>query len=935
MALSLEAVVSLNRTGFDSALSGMTSIVSDAAGAMAFAFGSVTGELYTMAAAFGPIGLAVAVLKEATEVGQEFEYSMAKVSSVTALVGEELDAVGDLARDFAQETSFSAAEAAEALYGLASAGFSAADQLSNILAPALKLAGATQSEVEVSTETLSATMNAFRLNTEDATRVADLFIGAINASPATMERLNESMSQAAPTAAAFGVSLENTIESLASFETVGIAGSEAGTAFRQAMIALNEQMTKGTSEIGQALATWAPEVTGLTGAIKLLEDAGISGADAMTELGVRGGSAVSAQLALGSAAISELGNKIETTGDVAAAFAVQMDTVHSQWQVFINMMTEVGLLIWEQMEDAVMSAIGVLQSMAQEMQYLVNVFDQHGLIIALETLWDDAMSILPSILAVFQSWGASLVTYFTTTLPNQIGGGDWSTAFLMVELRIHEALLDLWPVIVSAINDGAEIVGDAWESLSAFAAEIDWSTLIGQAADVAGASFALFTAVIVEAIESAMLASQAAWETFGQILSQIDWVSLIHSGLSGLFTAIEQVWDTIVPLVAAGMASIGSVFAALGDILQNIDWVGIGEWLATMLMTIVNDIGDWLQTDGAGQIAHAVGVFFGSIAAVVTTLIAELFSFSGEQIEAGDNSIMGSLANLFAGVYSLGVELMTGLIDGFLGQGMTEMWAGGFAIFFLNIAAIVTDAISQTFNDMIDFLRDGIVRTIDGLAIMADEIGLRDIRDKFEEMSEAVSAALENIYFPDLGTAKINEVIAEIEAGLVALYDESAKTSEEMSTMFDEPEKESKSFTERIDDVLESLGMTASGSATTTSLMDKLKESLGGIASDTPKTTNAMDDLSTAFKGLDISGITGATSEMDKLTESATKTRDIFKEVFEFSAPSGDDFFGSTDDAETLDPGATNIAGTTSTDVSTRIANALESLVGMKGVLWI
>ena len=48
MALNLEAVVVLNKGGFNSGLTGMAALTRNAAGAMAFAFGGVTGELFIM-----------------------------------------------------------------------------------------------------------------------------------------------------------------------------------------------------------------------------------------------------------------------------------------------------------------------------------------------------------------------------------------------------------------------------------------------------------------------------------------------------------------------------------------------------------------------------------------------------------------------------------------------------------------------------------------------------------------------------------------------------------------------------------------------------------------------------------------------------------------------------------------------------------------------
>lgn len=406
MALTLQAVVSLNRGGFDSGVSTMSQLVGNAAGAMSYAFGGVTAEIMTMTRAFGPLGTAIAVLKQVTDIGQEFQYTMANVATVTSLTADEMLKVESAARKFAETTAFTATQAGDALYALASAGFSSAQDLEQLLVPALKLAGATQADTKLATESLTVTLNAFRLGTEDAARVADLFAGVIATSPATMERLGEAMSQANPIAAAFGMSLEQTVESIAAFHTVGLMGSEAGTAFRQALTMLNKEVSDTDSVIGQALQGWSPSIDGLTGAIKRMEDAGITGAQAMDELGIRGGKAVAAQLALGSEAIAALGAKLQDVGDVTAMYATQMDTVHNQWKVFKSMIEESGLKIWDSIKEKVMEVVKSLQDAVKWVNDFVKALSEGT---GLEFLKAKAEEVAPAIAQALADIGSYFI----------------------------------------------------------------------------------------------------------------------------------------------------------------------------------------------------------------------------------------------------------------------------------------------------------------------------------------------------------------------------------------------------------------------------------------------------------------------------------------------------------------------------------------------
>ena len=359
--VSLQAVVSLNSKPFQGKLSGLRQITMNATSAMAYAFGGVTGEIMTMTRAFGPIGGLSVIMKSVISVGAQFEKQMAAVSTVTGLVGDALDKVGTAAMDFAKTTTFTATQASDALYALGSAGVSTAEGLIDMLAPSLKLAGATQHEVKGTTEALTKTLAAFRLETDQTTRIADLFAGAVAASPANMERLSNALAYAAPVAAAFGMEAEQMVETLAAFHTVGLLGSKAGTSFGQAMMSMRDAMKKADTTIGAALKGWDPAIEGMTGGIERLEKAGIKGSQVMDEFGRRGGRAVAAQLALGSVAIRKLGDEITRLGDVERMYAVQSKTLSGQWDIFISMINAASISLFYKLRPALMDVVFALQ----------------------------------------------------------------------------------------------------------------------------------------------------------------------------------------------------------------------------------------------------------------------------------------------------------------------------------------------------------------------------------------------------------------------------------------------------------------------------------------------------------------------------------------------------------------------------------------------
>jgi prophage DNA circulation protein len=65
----------------------------------------------------------VLLAKQALQTSAEFEQSMANAASVSGATGEELEKMTALAREMGKTTVFSASDAADAMYYMASAGY--------------------------------------------------------------------------------------------------------------------------------------------------------------------------------------------------------------------------------------------------------------------------------------------------------------------------------------------------------------------------------------------------------------------------------------------------------------------------------------------------------------------------------------------------------------------------------------------------------------------------------------------------------------------------------------------------------------------------------------------------------------------------------------------------------------------------------------------
>ncbi|MFC1709508.1 phage tail tape measure protein, partial [Candidatus Omnitrophota bacterium] len=280
----------------------------------------------TGVAIVGGLGLAV-------KSAGAFERSVVNAASVTGYAGEEFlkakDKIAELASTLGETTVFSANEAANAMYDLASKGFKPAEMSVRELQPFLDLAAATQSELAMTTETVTATIRAFGLTTEESSRVADVFSKTIGSSAATLDKLSISMSYVGPIARTAGMSLEETAAALGKIYDIGFPASMAGTALRKAIAELlkpSEKLNKTLTANGLVMDDVNIKTHGLVGVLKNFDEAGVKSTEVMELFGVRSGPVVQALLEVGSSGkkvYEEMGLLNEALED-AAGTAEQM-----------------------------------------------------------------------------------------------------------------------------------------------------------------------------------------------------------------------------------------------------------------------------------------------------------------------------------------------------------------------------------------------------------------------------------------------------------------------------------------------------------------------------------------------------------------------------------------------------------------------------------
>jgi TP901 family phage tail tape measure protein len=194
---------------------------------------SALGKLALGAAATGFATLAGIGTKAFLDFDDKMTQSLAIMGEISGPMRERME---NAARQVAKTTRFSAAQAAESYFFLASAGLSAEQSIS-AMPQVAKFATAGMFDLARATDLATDAQSALGLvakdparNLENLTRVTDVLTAANILSNATVEQFSTSLTtKAGPALRAVGKDIEEGVAVLAAFAAQGIKGEEAGT----------------------------------------------------------------------------------------------------------------------------------------------------------------------------------------------------------------------------------------------------------------------------------------------------------------------------------------------------------------------------------------------------------------------------------------------------------------------------------------------------------------------------------------------------------------------------------------------------------------------------------------------------------------------------------------------------------------------------------
>ena len=535
-------------------------------------FGKVAGGIAAGAAAALGAGAALSV--------REFAKFDEALNQSVAIMGDVSDAMrtdmSDAAREVAKSTTFSADQAAESFFFLASAGLDAEASIA-AMPQVAKFAQAGMFDMATATDLATDAQSALGLTSADAqenlenlTRVTDVFVRANTLANTSVEQLATAFTTKAGTALkTVGKDVEEGAAALALFADQGVKGELAGTQLTNTIFGLTDRAQKAP----EAFEKLGISVFDAEGNMKNFADIaddlgvafeGMSEEQKLAELGALG---FSKQARAGVLLMTGQGDKLreyETALRDAAGFTEevagkQLMTPTAQFALLGSSLKDVGLELGSVLTPALGNMAGALAPIVNNFLPVFSEFLNEKIRPGIETLTSRFMDFGAEVREgsftmedFFSGIMDSIKEFFTGD-----GLGKMLESFLEIRQKILDALIEIIPAVVDVL---VEILPAIIETLADMIPQI-----LAQAVET-------FNALVDAVVEVLPVLLEALLDMLPDILTTIiDMLpELVLAGIE-LFTGlVDAVVEVLPDILQAIINAIPQIVDAIIDALPKI-----------------------------------------------------------------------------------------------------------------------------------------------------------------------------------------------------------------------------------------------------------------------------------------------------------------------------------------------------------------------------
>lgn len=687
---TIMAYMDLDMSSFNSAI--------DTAGEQlsGFASGGVAGALGSIGAAAETAGRALTmhitgklldVGQAALQVGMDFDASMSNVYGLMSslnLSQDQMDALRDTAREMGATTKFSASEAADAMGYMALAGWDDAQVIAGIPG-VLNLAAAANMDLAKASDIVTDTMTPFGMAAERAGEAADVFAYAQANSNTTVEALGEAMKYAAPTADAFGMTLQDTAAAMGVLANAGIKGSQGGTTLNAMLRDMKNNAKNGAIAIGKtkvALTNADGSYRSYAAIIRDIDKAtsSMTASQRDAALGAIFGDeslkGILATLKQGPDALDAMTEGMYACGGAAEDMAATMgDNLKGDLAILESGAQDMAIALSDWLMPA---ARGVVQGIT-DMIGKFNALDD-GTKNTIFRIGAMAAAAGPLLLN-----GGKVLTLLSGVNPLVVGLG----AAAVLAYTHSDALQGM----VAKLGDGVTAFGAALESGAGFTAAFSagLTAAFGEeaAGKVLGAIEGIKTAIstvgdVLTTVTDAVgtffgslfdgEGLKQSWDNAAAVISGYDWTALGTSILSGVTGALDAVGEWLKNIFTAGLTA-----------AKGVNWFELGTSIHDGIQTILDTAGGWLKSlfeagkTAAGEISWAdigTAIWNGvtSVLDMAGSFLSGLFGLGkdsaianvdwsaiGTAIWNGVTGVIDAAGNWLSGLFGFGKSAAEGL----------------------------------------------------------------------------------------------------------------------------------------------------------------------------------------------------------------------------------------------------------------------------------
>jgi len=331
------------------------------------------GRLDKAAKKFAPFSAAAAAaLGGSVKLASDFEDAMAKVATITDKSVMSMDEMGQQLLDVSNKTGVAVTELAEAAYQAQSASVDTAHTV-EFVATASNLARSGFTETATAVDVLTTAINAYGMEASDAESIADKLVQTQNMGKTTVNELSQSIGQAIPTAAAYGVNLDNLLTAYVSLTKQGINTANATTYLNGMMTELAKESSGVSkvlkSETGKSFADLMADGKSLGDVLGILYDSVGKDSNAFANMwgNVRAGKGA---LALVNGGIDDFNAQLAGMGDSAGNMSAALEDLETpayKARKALNALKNTGIQLGQQILADIAPALDRMVQKAQEL----------------------------------------------------------------------------------------------------------------------------------------------------------------------------------------------------------------------------------------------------------------------------------------------------------------------------------------------------------------------------------------------------------------------------------------------------------------------------------------------------------------------------------------------------------------------------------------